>query len=325
MIFDGHADIWTDVNVKRKKGFKDIFKSMHLERFKKGNINGGIFIVWPEPPYNENTKNRVIHMIENMSTEIMENQDLIHIVKQGCDLDKGIRQGKMTVIIGLEGLSYIGKNVDLIDTLYMLGARHASLTWNEENELATGIDGDPNRGLTKHGINVIRKMERLGMIIDVSHANEKTFWDIYENTSKPFIASHSNCKTLCNVPRNITDRQLRAIGKRKGIVGLNVYREFVHEDKNKQNLKYLINHIDHMVDTIGIDSVAFGFDFCEYLEDDSSGEFSKNPTEINTIGVEDASQVGNIINELIRRGYTTEDIEKISYKNFFRVIKTILK
>ena len=324
IIFDGHADIWTDVTRKRQQGLKDVFKNNHLSKFKSGNIKGGIFVIWVDPPYDSNPDKRTLEIIENMSTEILSSQDVITIVKSADDFHKAMNSDKLAVIIGIEGLSSIGNNINWIDTFYMLGARHASLTWNEENQLATGVRGNPSRGLTEYGVKAVKRLEELGMIVDVSHANEKTFWDIYENTIKPFIASHSNCKALCDVPRNLTDSQLKAIAERGGLVGLNAFNDFVHLDREKQNIEHLANHIDHMVELMGIDHVAFGFDFCDYLAGDTMSSFASDD-EVCTIGLEDASKAQNMIEILKGRGYTYKDLEKISYKNYTNLINEILK
>lgn len=318
MIFDGHADIWTDIAIKRKNGLKNIFKNYHLERFRQGGINGGIFVIWTDHPYNKESNITVQEIVHHMSTEIMDNLDIFKIIRKHSDLESVINESKMQVLIGIEGLSCIGNNVNLIDTFYMLGVRHASLTWNEENELATGVMGNPDRGLTDTGIKAVKKLEKRGMIIDLSHANDKTFWDIYNNTTKPLIASHSNCRSLCNVSRNLTDDQLKAIAKRGGVVGLNTYKEFVHEESDKQDLHHLVNQVDHMVKVMGIDHVAFGFDFSDYLEGDAINE------DNGTIGVETTSKAKNIIDELEKRGYSKEDIDKISCMNFYRIIREIL-
>ncbi|MGH4137578.1 dipeptidase [Clostridium sp.] len=323
MIFDAHADIWTDVTVERQKGMKDVFKTKHMEKFKKGNIGGGIFVIWIDPPYDTDPTKRTLEIIEHMSAEILDNKDIFHIIKEGSDIDIALSENKMPVLIGMEGLSGLGHNSNLIYALYMFGVRHAMLTWNETNELATGKDGDPSRGLTKDGIKTVKLMEQLGMIVDVSHANDKTFWEILENTTKPIIASHSNCRAICNVPRNLSDKQLKAIASRGGVVGLNAFADIVDIDPKKRDIQHLANHIDHMVKVIGIDHIGFGFDFDDYLDPATMLAFAEGE-EANTIGFENASKAQNMIKILRERNYSEEDIEKISYKNFFRIMKEIL-
>lgn len=257
-----------------------------------------------------------------MSIEIAENPDLFQIVKETADLDRARADSKLAVIIGLEGLSGIGKNLDLLYLFQRFGVRHASLTWNEENALATGVKGNRERGLTETGVRAVRLMEELGMIVDVSHLNEKSFWDVYEVSSRPFIASHSNCHALCPVPRNITDEQIKAIADSGGVIGVNACKGFIHSQSNKRDAWHLADHIDHIVELVGIDHVGFGFDFCDYLRD--TANLNSSGDGIAAKGIEDASKAQNMIEILQERGYTPEEIEKVSYKNFYRVIKEIL-
>ena len=323
MIFDGHGDIWTDITVKRQSGMEDVFKSYHLERYKKGGVDGGIFVIWLDPPNDKNPQKRALEIIENMSVEITNNQDIFKIIRKYEDIKEAIDTDKFAVLIGAEGLSYIGENIDLLNALYMFGMRHATLTWNEQNDLATGVKGDPNRGLTKYGVEAIKRLEKLGMIVDVSHANEKSFWDICETSTRPIIASHSNCKALCNSPRNLTDVQLKAIAEKDGVVGLNAFSDFVSDIKEERDIEHLVNHVDHMVEVMGIDHVGFGFDFDDYLAGETMKFFAEEETA-STIGLENITKVPKLIEIFEERGYSKEDIEKIKYKNFLRVIKEIL-
>jgi membrane dipeptidase len=323
MIFDIHGDIWTDVTTKRINGVKDVIRTYHLDRFKKGNMAGGIFVIWADPPYDIRPKERLIESVIAMSGEIWQNQDIIKIIYNSSDFYRAVEENRLGILIGVEGLSSLGENIEGLYSLYQIGVRHCSLTWNEENFLATGIEGDINRGLTELGKEAIKIIEDLGIILDVSHANDKTFWDIYENTNKPFIASHSNCRSLCDVRRNLTDDQIKAIGEKGGLVGINGFNKFIHREREKQTAEYLANHIDHVVELIGIDHIAFGFDFFEYLEDDTTDSFVEGGYR-GTIGLEDISKTDNLIKVLRKRGYKEEDIEKISYRNFLNVMDKIL-
>ncbi len=316
MIFDAHADILTHIHQSKRKGFRDIFKMEHLEGFKKSNIRGGIFTIWIDPYTVEDSKEELIETIANISNEILENKDIFNIIRNGDSLKNSNDPEKINMIMGVEGLKCIEDNTDLIDMLYIYGIRHVSLTWNEENLFATGVDGDSRRGITDKGKEILKKLETMNMIIDLSHANEKTFWDIIANTSGVLIASHSNSKTICDHKRNLTDRQLKAIKDRNGVIGVNVHRHFVGQVDEEQNIEKLVDHIDYMKKIIGIDHIGFGFDFCEYLD---GSEFS-SIDELNN-----ASDLAKLIEALKQRGYTTEDIAKISYKNFYRVIEEILK
>ena len=312
-IFDGHADIWYDVAEKRKLREENIVKKYHLDRLKAGKIIGGIFVAYLEHIDGQDDEKEMFHLINSAIHEIKTNPEIFNIIKKRGDFNKGIVEEKLNVIMGIEGLRAIGKNLDWLDTFYELGFRHASLTWNEENDLATGIKGDKNRGLTDVGIEAIKKMENLGMIIDVSHANEKTFWDIYNNSKKTIIASHSNAKSLCKHDRNLTDEQIKAIAERDGVIGINAYKGFVAIDPARQNLQRFVDHIEYIISLVGIKHVALGFDFCEYLYP------NKKEEEINPLGLENASKASNVIEELYKRGYNENEIRKITFENFMRI------
>ena len=317
-IFDGHADIWFDVSAKRKNGEEHIVRDHHLERFKSGNIMGGIFIAYLDENAVDEEK-EMMWMINSTIHEIKQNNDLYNIIKNSGDFNKGIISGKLNVLMGIEGLRAIKKNLDWLDTFYQLGFRHASLTWNEENDLGTGAKGDKNRGITEVGKTAIKKMNELGMVVDVSHANEKTFWGIYETSTKPIIASHSNARSLCDHVRNLTDEQIKAVAATGGLVGAVAYKGFVDLAKEKQTIERYVDHIDHMVSLVGVKHVGIGFDFCEYLHADRTGK------DMNPSGLEDASYAQNVIEELRKRDYSEEDIRKIAYENFMRVIEVTLE
>lgn len=317
MIIDAHADILTDISHSREQGMKNVFKNRHLENLSKGKVKAGIFVIWIDPYKVKDSYNELIKTLKHVLEEILENKDILEVVKDGIDLNIDNDNKKVQMIMGVEGLKCIDNDLKLIDMLYVYGIRHVSLTWNESNKLGTGVDGDKDRGLTELGRELIKRLEELNMIIDVSHANEKTFWDIIDLSNGPIIASHSNSKSLCKVKRNLTDDQIKAIGEREGFIGVNIHKNFVSLDEDLQNIDTFINHIDHMIDLIGIDHVGFGFDFCEYLD-----EYESESTNVS--GVDDVSKVEGIITALADRGYKIEDIEKISYKNFQRVIKNII-
>ena len=326
MIFDCHSDTFTHITLKRDENEHNIFKNYHLNNFKKGNVCGSIFVIWIDPPYDNNPSLRAEEVVNALKNEIKESKDVINVVKSYKDIGKGFAKSKVDIVIGMEGLSHIGSDIDKINYFYdEVHARHASLTWNEENELATGVCGDDNRGLTLAGKNAVKRLEDLNMLVDVSHLNEKSFWDLINVASKPIIASHSNAKALCDVKRNLSDRQLKSIAESGGVVGLNGFSEFVSHDKNKQNLEGFVNHIDYMADLIGIDHICLGFDYCDYLESNTLSSFSEDLNNPNVKNLQCASQSNNVTKELRKRGYLEDEIDKITHRNIFRVMENVLK
>lgn len=323
-VFDSHSDIFTDVTVRNLKGEHDILRKYHIERLNKGNVKATIMGIWIEPLFfdKDNTW-RMLEIMGAIADEMNYLDDHSKIVYSYSDLVEADKENKVGIIIGMEGVDGLKDNINLIDVLYRFGVRHAMLTWNRENPFATGLRSpNKDRGLTKLGVEAVKKMEKLGMIIDVSHANEKTFWDIYEHTEKPFIASHSNVYSLVNKDRNLKDSQIKAIAERKGVIGMNAWPDFVHE--TNPSVSRLADHIDYIADLVGIDHIGFGFDFSDFLDNDTMNSLQDDELT-KTPGLEDASQIPNLINELVKRGYKKEDIEKIAYKNMERIVKEILK
>ncbi|WP_304353340.1 dipeptidase [Brachyspira innocens] len=317
MIFDAHSDIWTDVAVKTLKGENNIIKKYHYDNLIKGKIGGSIFVIWTEPKNYNRSLERVREIQECIKKELEYIKDIILIAKNYDDIIKAQKENKIYIFIGFEGLISIDDNIDLIDEYYEYGARHASLTWNEENKLASGVRGDPNKGLTDFGKKTVKKMQDKGMIVDVSHLNDKSFFDVIDITSAPIIASHSNSRVLCGSLRNLTDEQLKAIRDTKGVVGLNSYKGFIDENKDKQTIERALDHIKYIADKIGIDHIGLGFDYNEYFEDEIT------PPSVK--GLENASKSYDIIIKLKEAGFNNEEIEKIEYRNFHRIIKEILK
>ena len=317
MIFDGHTDIWADVTRRRlNAAAKNVLQTRHLSRLAHGGIQGGIFVVWPDPPHDLRPYQRTLEIFENVKLELEANREHIQLLKRYEDIAAGIQGGKLLVMIGFEGLSSIGDDLELLEFYYQFGGRCASLTWNEENLLATGCNGAEDRGLTAIGRRAVRKLEQLGMILDLSHANDRTFWDLARVVEKPVIASHSNCRSICANQRNLTDEQLKFIGSTGGLVGVNALGKFIHAEPQRRSLQTLVDHVEHIAGQIGIEHVACGFDFCDFL----TGEFHAKGAR----GLEDASKAPMFIDELTARGFKKKDIDRIAFQNFFDLFKQIL-
>ena len=197
-LYDAHGDIWYDIVQHSQKGERDIFRKYQLPKFQKGGVMGGTFVMWIDPPHDEDPKRRIKEIEKAVKQELEDAADILNIVRKYEDFEKGTKEGKINVMMGLEGLSYIGEDIDQINYYYEeFGVRTMMLTWNEENALASGWPGDPERGLTAKGKEAIRRMNELGMVLDVSHINDKGFWDILElSDGHPVIASHSNARAV---------------------------------------------------------------------------------------------------------------------------------
>ena len=328
LIFDGHGDVWTDITCRSiDHGERDIFRQRHLAKFKEGSVGGGIFVIWIDPPYDQDPVKRAKQICAAVRQEKEDAKDIIQVVRRFEDFEKGTAAGKINVVTGMEGLSEIGEDIDQINWYYEeMDVRHAMLSWNETNALATGWPGDKNRGLTKKGKEAVSRIHSLGMVMDVSHLNDRCFWDVIEcSDGHPVIASHSNSRTICPHMRNLSDEMIRAIAKTGGLLGMNSMREFIAEDKANQTVSRLADHVEYIVNLVGPDYVGLGFDFDDYLEADALSAFSGHIDSPSGDGIGNEAEAKNIITELASRGYKQEDLEKIAYGNYYRVFKEVWK
>lgn len=327
MIFDGHGDIWTDVTCRiTENGERDVFRNRHLEKFRKGNVGGGIFVIWIDPPYDKDPEKRYAQIVRCIKQEMQDAGDILNIVREYGDFETGTRSGRINVVMGMEGLSQIGEDIDRINMFYdELGVRHAMLTWNETNALAAGWPGDVDHGLTNAGRQAVKRIQDLGMVMDVSHLNDRCFRDVISLAQAPVIASHSNARALCPAMRNLTDDMILEIAKTGGLVGMNSLREFIDEDPGRQNVERLADHALHIAELAGTEYIGLGYDFDDYLGTEALSTFSGNTDSPGGDGIADESEAGNLLQELRKRGFTEDDIEKVAYKNFYRVFRECWK
>ncbi len=308
-IFDLHADIGYDVIQKRKVGMQNILRDKHVPLWKKGKLS-----VIGMASYFEGSQSweDMCTMITALKEEILKCDDIKLITKQ-----KDLQKEGIQAVLTVEGMCGVQDDViKKIDWLYEQGVRIASLTWNEENALATGAKGNPERGLTNLGVLAVQRMKQLHMLIDVSHANEKTFWDILKHGSGNVIATHSNAYSLCPHVRNLSDDQIRAIAKQKGIIGIVSAPGFVHIQKEHQDLKHLVAHMKYIKELTSIDTVAIGFDFMDFFE---------GYEDVCTKNLRNASYAQNLIHEMRVQGFNEYEIHKIAYDNAYQKLKDILK
>ncbi|MBQ8733067.1 MAG: membrane dipeptidase [Anaerotignum sp.] len=322
MIFDGHSDIFSDVRYKREAGETQVLKNHHLERLQKGGIGGGCFVIWVDTFNGEDPKKELDAILKNMKDEMAETEDFV-LVHNTAEIEAARKAGKFCVLLGLEGLAGIGEDIDRIHELYDIGCRHAMLTWNEENALATGVKGTLDRGVTELGKKAIKLIQDKKMILDVSHLNEKSFWDVINATTAPILASHSNAKALAGAARNLTDDQLLAIRDTKGLVGLNAFGDFISEVHAEQDVAHLVKHASYIADKIGVEHLGFGFDFFEFLNADFMGSYS-DQDDSRLKGMEDCSKVPVMIEKMRKAGFTEKDLELISHKNWLNLIGNIM-
>ncbi|MCO6497376.1 MAG: dipeptidase [Chitinophagaceae bacterium] len=367
IVTDSHNDI---ISTCVENGYlfdSDLSGKTHsdLKRMKKGGLDVQVFSIFcggnQKDPYNFANRE-----IDSLYAWVARNPNDMMIVTNGKELDEAIRTNKLASMMGVEGGHMIEDDLSKLDALFKRGVRYMTLTWNNNNSWATSAEYESGnqkvngkvdttsqkKGLSEFGKQVVRRMNELGMMVDLSHVGEQTFWDAINTSTKPILVSHSNAYTLCPVFRNLKDDQIKAVANNGGVIDLNFYAAFLDStaerklaDLNKRRaaerealkatgmsndeirtkmrdsyqkeldairapFELLFDHMEYIIKLAGIDHVGLGGDF---------DGISVTPQELT-----DVTKYPLITKELVRRGYSKEDIFKIMGGNFIRVFKANL-
>jgi membrane dipeptidase len=241
--------------------------------------------------------------------------DTVTPVITARDLREQIENGEFSAILHFEGAEMIDTNFNALETFYETGLRSLGIVWSRSNAFGHGVpfgfpsSPDTGPGLTSAGKALVKACNELGIMVDVSHLNEAGFWDVVDATTRPVVASHSNAHAICPSSRNLTDKQLDAVRDSDGLVGLNFNVPFLRPDGDRDAsmpLDVMADHIDYLVDRIGLERVALGSDFDGALMPDD---------------LADASMLPNLMDTLRQRGYDDDALKKIGYQNWLRVLE----
>jgi membrane dipeptidase len=345
-VIDEGADISTRVT------------TTHLDavRMREGGLDAQFFSVWIEPEFygtgGEQAIARADAQIEAIRALAVQRPDIWAFANTAADIRRAHEEGKLAALLGLEGGYAIDEKLERVEHYFRRGVRYMTPAWTHSLSWA-GSSGDAEgatRGLNDLGREVIREMNRLGMLVDVSHVSDKTFWDMFETSTSPIIATHSNCRAIADVPRNLTDEMIRAIAETGGVVSVVYYPGFLDPDwrarKNavEAEIQPLIeeaergtsgslrriagdrvrerefaarlapvpftrvaDHIDRIVDLTSVEHVGCGSDF--------------DGITATPAGLASVAELPNLTAELLRRGYTAEDVSKILGGNILRVME----
>jgi membrane dipeptidase len=242
----------------------------------------------------------------------------IRLVRDGRELDAAVADGVVAAVLHVEGAEPIGPALDELEVLYAAGLRSLGLAWSRPNRFATGVPfefpGSPDQGpgLSAAGRELVAACGELGVLVDCSHLNERGFWDVAELTDGPLVVSHANAHRLSASPRNLTDEQLRALGERAGVVGLNFHVGYVRadgEDDEDTPLEQLAAHAAHIAELAGVDALALGSDF--------DGATMPAP-------LADVSRLPALLDALRAAGFGDDDLAKIAWDNWRRVLGAVL-
>jgi len=329
ILIDTHNDVPSFTVDGYDIGSKGSMHHTDIARLKEGGVGATFFAVYVSSRYvdGNHSANRALQMIDTVRRDIIDKypNDFM-FATTAKDIEEAHRRGKIAALMGIEGGHAIEDSLRLLRDYYDMGVRYMTLTHTNTNDWADS-SGDITKegvkhhdGLTPFGKDVIREMNRLGMMVDISHVADKTFWDALEVSKAPIFASHSSCRALTNVPRNMTDEMIVALAKKGGVVDVNFNCGFISQksadaEAKKQTptpratLADVVDHIDHIRKIAGIDAIGIGSDF--------------DGVECTPVGLDDVSKYPNLTRALLVKGYTAEDIRKIYGGNFLRVMRAV--
>lgn len=307
-LLDAHADILYRMETERLS-FTDPSSPLHLSfpNMVRAGIDLQIFALFVDPPYTPHEHlSKLLAYIDTFRTEICR-PHLMAPVYTCSDIERNVVSGRKSALLSVEGADFLTGDLRQLRILYSLGVRAMGLTWNNGNAVADGVGERVDRGLTPFGREVVREMNRLGMVVDVSHLAPRGVWDVLELSDAPVIASHSNAKAVCQHRRNLDDEQIKGIAGNGGVIGVTFVPDFIGE--GKVTIAHLLRHIDHLLNVAGEDHVGLGSDFDgidETMADLRSG--ADYPKLI----------------EALAREFGDETTAKICGLNFLRVLKQVL-
>lgn len=359
IVVDTHND-FISTGIEKGKSFDQDLKGIthsDLNRMKQGGVDVQVFSIFCDENYGKGTAYAFANReIDTLYATVGRNPDRMMIVKTPAELEAAVKAGKLGSMMGVEGGHMIEDNIGNLENLFQRGARYMTLTWNNSTSWASSAADERAKadlgrpyGLTALGEQIVRKMNAMGMMVDISHVGERTFYDALRISTKPVIASHSCAYALCPVPRNLTDDQILAMGKNGGVIQLNFYSGFVDSSFRDKNNAFIRKHQaekDSLLKTNPSDFYANLWLHEKYKEEidgvrpplslliDHLDHFVKligvdhvglgsdfdginsAPRELN-----DVTNLPLITDELLKRGYSKKDIYKILGGNFIRVFK----
>ena len=280
-VVDMHCDTILELLSRDLKGKEASLYSndlsIDLEKMKKGNYLLQNFALFTDQKELAIPEQQTMRLYDEYCTQMDKYADYIAPVYTFSDIEKNDKEGKLSSLLTLEDGGVCFNDLAMLRNYYRMGVRMIALTWNYENGIGypnlsmKDMNGnrpnykrsvDTERGLTEFGISYVKEMERLGMIVDVSHLNDAGFYDVLKYTTKPFVASHSNARSVCNVARNMSDDMILQLAKRGGVMGLNFCGSFLADrDDHKSCVEDMVKHILYIKDLAGIDVIGLGTDF----------------------------------------------------------------
>src|SRR5579872_3117928 len=359
IVVDTHNDVLSTATLRGMDISTDLTGRTHsdLARFKKGGVDVQVFSIFCDDRFGVGSAfHEANREIDSLYAIAGRNPDKMQIVTNSAGLEQAVRHHKLAAMMGVEGGHMIEDNMDYLDSFYRRGVRYMTLTWNNSTSWATSAAEETSHawtvtpyGLTEKGKAIVRRMNELGMLVDLSHVGERTFWDAIHTTTKPVICSHSSVYALCPVFRNLKDDQIKAVAANGGVIQVNFYSGFLDSNYARKIMGFQLRHKTEL-DSLTA-AKAPGYAVNEYFSKKYPREADSLRAPLSLLidhidyivkligpdhvglgsdfdGIEsppqeldDVTTYPLITRELLKRGYKPEDIKKILGGNFLRVLK----
>lgn len=301
-IIDLHCDALLKLTTLEAAKFEDDVRlQANRERLQLGRVKAQVFAIFINPKIPQNMQFlEAVRQIEAFHTHVLQTEGMVHIT-DWSQLDT-LAPDEIGAILSLEGCGPIGEDLAKLAAILDAGVKLVGLTWNEENAVAHGAEQDASLGLKPFGKEVINLLNERDIIIDVSHLNEQSFWDVLP-LAKHIIASHSNTRAICDHPRNLTDAQAKALVQHGGHIHVVYYPYFIHDNATMDDL---VVHVKHLANIVGIEHLGLGSDF--------------DGIDVTVKGLAHAGEAQNLL-EALREHFSIEEVHGIASNNFRRYVK----
>ncbi|MBI9046771.1 MAG: dipeptidase [Anaerolineaceae bacterium] len=331
IVVDSHHDILKEILESRQKGLRGRINQYWAPKLRHGGVNVQVFPIYVDSEFlPELATRKTLQMAEAFNADLEDDNSHVVKVTSYKEAIKAVNNGKIAGFLAIEGAEGLGTDIDLFHTFYRLGVRMIGLTWNHRNQFADGTgEQATGGGLTKLGFAAIKEMDRLNILIDASHINETCFYQILETSSNPIVASHSNSRGIYDHPRNLSDDQIKALAQNDGVMGLLIHPGII--DPKNPTISRVVDHIAYVADLVGIEHIGIGTDFLEDALaipiDEIMAKQAMIDIEVLKNGIEGLNRIDELHNltiELIKRGFSDADINKVLGENFLRVFEKVL-
>ena len=350
-LLDSHCDTPSHILRLRDLALDNRYSHVDFPKLRRGGVDGAFFALYtPASLSSDESYAYACRLLDGVRGVLAAHPDKARLATTREEAYANKADGVFSVFLGLENGQALDQSLERVDEFYDAGVRYITLCHSKNNQICDSCaQGDGWNGLSPFGRDVVRKMNSLGMLVDVSHISDASFYDVLETSDKPVVATHSCCRALCDHPRNMTDEMIRHLAEAGGVIQINFYplfldgsfksimnasgimeygerieSEFIADPANPEkraawnrvqdelealmrpSYKLIADHIDHVVDLVGIDHVGLGSDY--------------DGIEVTPHGMEDISMMPVLFDELRSRGYTDSDLSKIASDNFFRIL-----